>query len=99
MVKMPRRAAAQTPPKAAKNATTDPASAGRLKQIGMVAGIIRKSDPKALPIVIGSGIAVLVVLVLVGLLTGLAALLIPFGVLLGVMTSMLLFGRYAQSAQ
>ncbi len=99
MVKMPRRAAAEKPNKAAKNATTDPASAGRLKQIGMVAGVIRKSDPKALPIVIGSGVAVLVVLVLVGLLTGLAALLIPFGVLLGAMTSMLLFGRYAQSAQ
>jgi hypothetical protein len=99
MVKKPGGAAAQAPNKAAKNAANDPASAGRLKQIGMVAGIIRKSDPKALPIVIGSGIAVLVVLVLVGLLTGLAALLIPFGVLLGVMTSMLLFGRYAQSAQ
>lgn len=65
----------------------------------MVAGIIRKSDPRALPIIIGSGIAVIAVLVVVGLLTGLAALLIPFGVLLGVMTSMLLFGRYAQSAQ
>jgi hypothetical protein len=99
MVKKPGGAAARASNKAAKNAAADPASAGRLKQIGMVAGIIRKSDPKALPIVIGSGIAVLVVLVLVGLLTGLAALLIPFGVLLGVMTSMLLFGRYAQSAQ
>jgi hypothetical protein len=99
MVKKPGGAAARASNKAAKNAAADPASAGRLKQIGMVAGIIRKSDPKALPIVIGSGVAVLVVLVLVGLLTGLAALLIPFGVLLGVMTSMLLFGRYAQSAQ
>jgi hypothetical protein len=99
MVKKPGRAAAQAPNKAAKNATTDPAAAGRLKQIVMVAGIIRKSDPRALPIVIGSGVAVLVILVVVGLLTGLAALLIPFGVLLGVMTTMVLFGRYAQSAQ
>jgi len=72
---------------------------GRLKQVGMVAGFIRKQDPKALPIIIGSGAAVLVVLVVVGLLTGLAALLIPLGVLLGVLTSMLLFGRYGQSAQ
>ena len=99
MVKKPGGAAAQASSKAAKNASADPASAGRLKQIGMVAGIIRKSDPKALPIVIGSGVAVLAVVAVVGLLTGLAALLIPLGVLLGLMTSMLLFGRYAQSAQ
>jgi len=99
MVKKPGGAAAQASSKTAKNVAADPATAGRLKQIRMVAGIIRKSDPKALPIVIGSGIAVLAVLVVVGLLTGLAALLIPFGVLLGAMISMLLFGRYAQSAQ
>jgi hypothetical protein len=65
----------------------------------MVAGIIRKSDPKALPIVIGSGLAVIVVLVVVGLLTHLAGLLIPLGVLAGLSTSAILFGRYAQSAQ
>ena len=59
MVKKPGGAAAQASNKAAKNAPADPASAGRLRQIGMVAGIIRKSDPKALPIVIGSGVAVL----------------------------------------
>ena len=75
------------------------ANAGRLKQIRMVAGMIRKSNPRAMPIVIGSGLAVLVILVVVGLLTGLAALLIPLGVLLGVLVSTLLFGRFAQAAQ
>lgn len=99
MVKKPGGAAAQAPSKAAKDASTDPAAAGRIKQIRMVAGIIRKSDPKALPIVIGSGVAVIVVCVVVGLLTGLAGLLIPVGILLGFPTSMILFGRYAQSAQ
>lgn len=99
MVKKPGGAAAQEPKKAAKNAAADPASMGRIRQILMVAGIIRKSDPRALPIVIGSGVAVLAVLVVVGLLTGLAPLLIPLGVLLGVLVSMILFGRYAQSAQ
>jgi len=39
------------------------------------------------------------VLVVVGLLTGQAPVLIPFGVILGALTSMILFGRYAQSAQ
>ena len=78
---------------------TDPASAGRIKQIRMVAGIIRKSDPRALPIVAGAGIGVLAVFVIVGLLTGLAALLIPLGVAAGLMVAMIIFGRYAQSAQ
>jgi len=99
MVKFPGRSPAQAPAKATKKTAEDPASMGRLKQIRMLAGVIHKSDRKALPIVIGSGVAVLVILVVVGLLTGLAPLLIPLGVLLGVFTSMLLFGRFGQSAQ
>ena len=78
---------------------TDPASAGRIKQIRMVAGIIRKSDPRALPIVAGAGIGVIAIFVIVGLLTGLAALLIPLGVPAGLLVSVLIFGRYAQRAQ
>ena len=39
------------------------------------------------------------IFVLIGLLIGLAAFLIPVGVLLGVMTAMILFGRFAQAAQ
>jgi len=99
MVKIPGRSRSQEPSKAGKTAGADPESMGRLKQIGMVAGFIRKQDPRALPIIIGSGVAVLVVLVVVGLVTGLGGFLIPLGVLLGAMTSMLLFGRYGQSAQ
>jgi Domain of unknown function (DUF4191) len=99
MAKFPgRRAKAQDASKTTKNASSDPASMGRLKQIRMVAGFIRKNDPRALPIVIGSGVAILVVFVVVGLLTS-PALFIPLGVLLGVMTSTLLFGRYGQRAQ
>ena len=75
------------------------ANAGRLKQIRMVAGLVRRSNPRAMPIVFGSGLGVLAVLVVVGLLTGLAPLLIPLGVLLGVMVAVLLFGRFAQAAQ
>ncbi len=101
MVKIPRRGAS-APPKttrASGAASAGQPTPGRFRQIGMVAGIIRKSDPKALPIVIGTGVGVIVVFVLVGLLTGIAGFLIPAGVLLGVMASMILFGRYAQSAQ
>lgn len=101
MVKIPRRggSAPSNTTRAPSGAAADQATPGRLKQITMVAGMLRKSDPKALPIVIGSGVGVIVVFVLVGLFTGLAGFLIPLGVLLGVMVSMILFGRYAQSAQ
>jgi len=86
-------------PAITRDAAEDLASAGRLKQIRMVAGLINKSNPKAMPITIGSGLGVLVVLVVVGLLTGLAAFLIPLGVLLGLLVAMILFGRYSQAAQ
>ena len=84
---------------AAKKAAADAASPGRLKQIGMVAGIIRKANPRALPIVATAGVGIIAVFVLAGLLTGTAAFLIPLGVLVGLMVAMILFGRFAQSAQ
>jgi hypothetical protein len=77
----------------------DLAKAGRLKQIRMVAGLVHKSNPKAMPIVLGSGLATLVILVVIGLLIGPLALFIPLGVLLGVLVTVVLFGRFAQSAQ
>ncbi len=46
-----------------------------------------------------TGIGVIAVFVIVGLVTGLVGLLTPLGVALGLMAAMLLFGRYAQSAQ
>jgi len=77
----------------------DPASMGRIKQIRMVAGIIRKENPKALPIVFLIGIGVVAVCVVVGLLTGTAGFLIPLGVLIGLGGAMISFGRFAQAAQ
>src|SRR5579862_1662015 len=65
----------------------------------MVAGLINQQNRKAMPIIIGSAVAIIVVCVLVGLLTGLAAFLIPLGVLLGLLAAMILFGRFAQAAQ
>ncbi|HEV2374292.1 MAG TPA: DUF4191 domain-containing protein [Streptosporangiaceae bacterium] len=81
------------------NLPADPASMSRVQQIRLVAGMVRKQNPRALPIVVGSGVAVLAVLVVIGLLTGLAPLLIPLGVLLCILTILLLFGRFSQSAQ
>jgi hypothetical protein len=98
MARMSRKSEAADP---AVNVGTadDLAKAGRLKQIRMVAGLVHKANPKAMPIVIGAGVGTLVVLVIVGLVTGLAAFLIPLGVLLGVLVAVILFGRFAQSAQ
>ena len=81
-----------------KNAD-DEATPGRIQQMRMVAGLVHKANPKALPIVIGSGLGVIVVLIVVGLLTGLSGFLIPLGVLLGILTAVFLFGRFAQTAQ
>ena len=79
--------------------TDDEATPGRIKQMRMVAGLVHKANPRALPIVIGSGLGVLVVLVVVGLLIGQAGFLIPLGVLGGILVSLFLFGRFAQTAQ
>ena len=74
------------------------AKAGRLKQIRMVARLVHQVNPKALPITIGTGLGIMVVLILVGLFIG-QVTLIPLGVLLGLLVATLLFGRFAQSAQ
>jgi hypothetical protein len=84
---------------AKKKGGADPATPGRIKQIRMVAGIIRKANPRALPLVALAGVGVLAVFVIVGLFTGLLAILIPLGLASGLMAAMLLFGRFAQSAQ
>jgi hypothetical protein len=79
----------------------DPASMGRIQQIKLVAGIVRKDNKWALPSVAGIGLAVLVIFVLVGILLGgpLMILLIVLGVFGGLSSAMLAFGRFAQAAQ
>lgn len=98
MARMSRKSEAAEPA-ITRDTAGEMASAGRLKQIRMVAGLINKSNPKAMPIIFGSGLGVLAVLVVVGLLTGLAPFLIPLGVLLGLLVALILFGRYSQAAQ
>jgi hypothetical protein len=81
------------------DAAQDLASAGRFKQIRMVAGLVNKANPKALPITIGSGLGTVAILIIVGLLTGLLPIFIPLAILFGVLVTVVLFGRFAQSAQ
>jgi hypothetical protein len=85
--------------KPSKKDAADAANPGRIKQIGMVARIIREANPRALPIVAATGIGIIAIAVVVALLTGTAAFVIPIGVLLGITAAMILFGRFAQSAQ
>jgi hypothetical protein len=82
-----------------KYSADDMAKAGRLKQIRMVASLVHQQNRRALPITFGSVVGVMAVFVLVGLFTGMAAFLIPLGVLFGLLAGMILFGRFAQSAQ
>jgi hypothetical protein len=98
MARMSRKSEAAEPA-TTRDTAGDPASAGRLKQIRIVAGLINESNPKAMPIVIGSGLGVLAVLVVIGLLIGQVWFFIPLGVLLGLLVTMTLFGRYSQAAQ
>jgi hypothetical protein len=84
------RTSKQQEPTLNPGAAGDLAKAGRFKQMRMVAGLVHRANPRAMPIVIGSGLGTLVVLVVIGLLTGLAPLLIP---------PVVLFGRSAQAAQ
>jgi hypothetical protein len=80
-------------------APPDPASLGRIKQIRMAAGMVRKANPWALPIVALIGVGILAVFVIVGLVTGLLLLLLPLGILSGLMGALIAFGRFTQSAQ
>jgi hypothetical protein len=78
----------------------DPASMGRLKQIRLVAGIVRETNPRALPLVALTGVGILAVFIILSLtVVGLPFLVIPLGVVTGALGAMLLFGRFAQSAQ
>ena len=77
----------------------DPASMGRVKQIRMVAGVLREQDRKALPLVALAGVGTAAVVILIGYFLGLIWGFIPIGILLGVAAAMLLFGRFATRAQ
>jgi hypothetical protein len=82
-----------------KKAAGDDAAPGRIKQIRMVAGIIHKTNPRHLYLVGAAGVGVLVIAVVVGLIISQVAFTAPLGVLLGLLAAMILFGRFAQSAQ
>ncbi len=72
---------------------------GRIKQIRMVAGMLRERNPRALPLVALAGVGAAAVVIVIGWVVGLIYVFIPLGILIGLMAAMLLFGRFATSAQ
>src|SRR5260370_7707761 len=102
MVKKPGSSAAQRPNQALKDlAATDPASMGRLKQLSMTVAFVRKSNPRALPISLGSGLAVLAALTVAGLLAGSAVFLvldIILGLVAATFTPMAILSYFARKA-
>jgi hypothetical protein len=86
---------------AASAAAASPAAdgkPGRIQQLRLAADLVRKSNPRALPLVALAGVGIMVILIVAGVLTG-VIFLIPLGVLLGLLAAMILFGRFAQAAQ
>lgn len=90
---MVKKSGAETPNPA------DPASMGRIKQMRMVAGVVREQDPKALPLVGLAGLGVAAIIILIGFFVGLLYAFIPLAIMAGVLAAMLLFGRFATRAQ
>ncbi|MBD2898017.1 DUF4191 domain-containing protein [Spirillospora sp. NPDC000708] len=72
---------------------------GRLKQIRMVAQVLRQADPKALPIVAASAIGTLIVVIVIGLVIGRLWFFVPLGILAGAAVGLIVFGQLAQRAQ
>jgi hypothetical protein len=72
---------------------------GRIKQIRMVAGMVQRANPKALPIVFAAAIGTLLLFVIIGLVTGGLILMIPTGILGGAAVGMIVFGQIAQRTQ
>ncbi|WP_424534776.1 DUF4191 domain-containing protein [Sphaerisporangium viridialbum] len=77
----------------------DPERPGRIKQLRMIAQIIKKANPKGMPIVYASAVATLAVFVVLGLVTGLVWQLSVLGVMVGITVGMVIFGQLAQRAQ
>jgi hypothetical protein len=86
-----------------KQAAADGSRKGRfrqgLKDMGTLAGIIRRANPRALPIIAATAIGIIAVAVVVGLLTHTTGFLIPLGVLVGLLAAMIEFRRFGASAQ
>jgi hypothetical protein len=77
----------------------DPASMNRIQQLRMVAKIVHEGNSRAIPLVALAGLGTAAVIILIGFFIGLIWAFIPLAILGGLLAAMLLFGRFATSAQ
>jgi hypothetical protein len=77
----------------------DPEKPGRIKQLRMIAQIIKQANPKGLPIVFLSAVGTLAVVVVIGLVTDYLWYSVFIGVLAGISVGLVVFGQLAQRAQ
>ncbi|MBB5082512.1 DUF4191 domain-containing protein [Nonomuraea endophytica] len=72
---------------------------GRIKQLRMIAQIIKQANPKGLPIVFLSAVATLAVAVVIGLVIDQLIYSIILGIMLAFTVGLVVFGQLAQRAQ
>ncbi|MEU4403468.1 DUF4191 domain-containing protein [Streptosporangium sp. NPDC023963] len=72
---------------------------GRIKQLRMIAKIIKEANPKGMPIVYASALGTLALCVVIGLVTGWFWYLLFIGIMLALTVGLVVFGQLAQRAQ
>lgn len=77
----------------------DDSQPGRIKQMRMVAQIVHRDNPKALPLTALAAVAAIAVVIVAGYLFKSLLFTVPLAILVGVAVAMFLFGRFAQKAQ
>jgi Domain of unknown function (DUF4191) len=72
---------------------------GRIKQIRMLAGMLSRANPKALPIIIAAVIGVIALTVIVGLIIDQLLYALALGIPTAMLVGLIMFGQMTQRAQ
>ncbi|MBB5140033.1 hypothetical protein HNP84_009798 [Thermocatellispora tengchongensis] len=72
---------------------------GRIKQLRMIAQIIKQANPKGMPIVYASALGTLILCIVIGLVTGWLWYMVFIGIMLALTVGLVVFGQLAQRAQ
>lgn len=72
---------------------------GRIKQLKLIAQIIRQANPKGMPIVYASALGTFVLCIVIGLVTGWIWYMLFLGLMLALTVGLVVFGQFAQRAQ
>ena len=83
----------------AESNPADPASMGRIQQMRLVARLLRERNPKALPLTALAGLGAAAIVMVISLVIGLIWAFIPLAIMAGLLTAVVVFGRFANAAQ